>query len=297
MIFVGALLAATTGVVAASRDLDGPHLAADHAALRLRPARRDRRDRGLGHARADHPAVARADRHGRPARPLGRRHVRRAPSSPASCSPACTPATSCCSRSSSPRGSRRCPPRRARSASRTARPGTRSLAVLTLVSVLAGIALLAAVLQSGIAPETPIDVRIVVSTSVGGRRRVRCRGRSTRCSRLGLLSRLAERVTFVLIPPLALIFLVLGTIFLGVATPTEGGAMGAVGALLMAIARRRLSFSLLHAGDGQHRQAHRLRDLHPDRRARLQPHVLRASTATSGSSTCCSTCPAGRSAS
>jgi tripartite ATP-independent transporter DctM subunit len=42
-------------------------------------------------------------------------------------------------------------------------------------------------------------------------------------------------VTFVLIPPLALIFLVLGTIFLGIATPTEGGAMGAVGALLMAI--------------------------------------------------------------
>ena len=38
---------------------------------------------------------------------------------------------------------------------------------------------------------------------------------------------MAERVTFVLIPPLALIFLVLGTIFLGVATPTEGGAMGA----------------------------------------------------------------------
>ena len=32
-------------------------------------------------------------------------------------------------------------------------------------------------------------------------------------------------------PPLILIFLVLGTIFLGVATPTEGGAMGAIGAL------------------------------------------------------------------
>ena len=44
-----------------------------------------------------------------------------------------------------------------------------------------------------------------------------------------------------LIPPLALIFLVLGTIFLGVATPTEGGAMGATGALIMALARRRLS--------------------------------------------------------
>jgi len=62
---------------------------------------------------------------------------------------------------------------------------------------------------------------------------------------IGLLSRMAERVTFVLIPPLLLIFLVLGTIFLGVATPTEGGAMGAMGALAMALARGRLTFSLL----------------------------------------------------
>jgi TRAP-type mannitol/chloroaromatic compound transport system permease large subunit len=49
----------------------------------------------------------------------------------------------------------------------------------------------------------------------------------------------------VLIPPLVLIFLVLGTIFLGVATPTEGGAMGALGALIMAIGRRRLGMGLL----------------------------------------------------
>jgi TRAP-type mannitol/chloroaromatic compound transport system permease large subunit len=62
---------------------------------------------------------------------------------------------------------------------------------------------------------------------------------------LRLLSRIAERVTFVLIPPLLLIFLVLGTIFLGIATPTEGGAMGAIGAGAVAIARGRLSFSLL----------------------------------------------------
>jgi len=62
---------------------------------------------------------------------------------------------------------------------------------------------------------------------------------------LGLLSRLAGQVTFVLIPPLVLIFLVLGTIFLGVATPTEGGAMGAVGALVMAIGRRRLGWGLM----------------------------------------------------
>jgi TRAP-type mannitol/chloroaromatic compound transport system permease large subunit len=64
-------------------------------------------------------------------------------------------------------------------------------------------------------------------------------------TKMGLLSRLAERVTFVLIPPLVLIFLVLGTIFLGIATPTEGGAMGALGALLMAMAKRKISFKLL----------------------------------------------------
>ena len=63
--------------------------------------------------------------------------------------------------------------------------------------------------------------------------------------KIGLLSRLTEQVTFVLIPPLVLIFLVLGTIFLGIATPTEGGAMGALGALLMAGGRGKLSKSLL----------------------------------------------------
>lgn len=56
-----------------------------------------------------------------------------------------------------------------------------------------------------------------------------------------IISRLSERVIIVLIPPLALIFLVLGTIFLGIATPTEGGAMGATGALLLALAKGRLS--------------------------------------------------------
>jgi TRAP-type mannitol/chloroaromatic compound transport system permease large subunit len=52
------------------------------------------------------------------------------------------------------------------------------------------------------------------------------------------LSKLAQQVTFVMVPPLALIFLVLGTIFIGVATPTEGGAMGATGALLLAAFKR-----------------------------------------------------------
>ena len=66
-----------------------------------------------------------------------------------------------------------------------------------------------------------------------------------RATGMGLLSRLAEQVTFVLIPPLVLMFLVLGTIFLGLSTPTEGGAMGAMGALIMAVSRRRLNFKLL----------------------------------------------------
>jgi TRAP-type mannitol/chloroaromatic compound transport system permease large subunit len=66
-----------------------------------------------------------------------------------------------------------------------------------------------------------------------------------RLSRLNLLSRITEEVIFVLVPPLALIFLVLGTIFIGVATPTEGGAMGAAGALMLALVKRRLTWSLL----------------------------------------------------
>jgi len=49
----------------------------------------------------------------------------------------------------------------------------------------------------------------------------------------------------VMMPPLSLIFLVLGTIFVGIATPTEGGAMGASGALILALAKRRLNWSLL----------------------------------------------------
>ena len=59
------------------------------------------------------------------------------------------------------------------------------------------------------------------------------------------LSRMAQQTTFVMVPPLFLIFLVLGTIFIGVATPTEGGAMGATGALLLGAAKKRLSWDLI----------------------------------------------------
>ena len=66
-----------------------------------------------------------------------------------------------------------------------------------------------------------------------------------RKKQLGLLSRMAEKVVLVLVPPLALIFLVLGTIFVGIATPTEGGGMGALGAMILALMNRRLSLDLL----------------------------------------------------
>ncbi len=61
-----------------------------------------------------------------------------------------------------------------------------------------------------------------------------------RASGLRLMSSMATQVTFVMVPPLLLIFLVLGTIFIGLATPTEGGAMGALGSIILAAVKRRL---------------------------------------------------------
>ncbi|WP_088348710.1 MULTISPECIES: TRAP transporter large permease subunit [Rhodomicrobium] len=56
---------------------------------------------------------------------------------------------------------------------------------------------------------------------------------------------LLVRCLISMVPPLVLIFLVLGTILVGLATPTEGGAMGVVGALGLAIAHGRLKLSVL----------------------------------------------------
>ena len=81
--------------------------------------------------------------------------------------------------------------------------------------------LLAAIFKPETVPALPLDARTV-------------RGMA-----------LVRRVVTIMMPPLLLIFLVLGTIFLGVATPTEGGAMGAAGALLLAMANRRFSMDLL----------------------------------------------------
>ncbi|MBE7384202.1 MAG: TRAP transporter large permease subunit [Leptolyngbya sp. SIO1E4] len=56
---------------------------------------------------------------------------------------------------------------------------------------------------------------------------------------------LAQRVFKVMLPPLALILVVLGSIFAGLATPTEAGAMGVMGALVLAALNRRLSIKML----------------------------------------------------
>jgi TRAP-type mannitol/chloroaromatic compound transport system permease large subunit len=118
--------------------------------------------------------------------------------------------------------------------------GTRSLLVLTIIA--AASAIVFAHWKYG--PDDPTDEMLVVATCVGTGVAFLA-AVLNRVFKLGLLSRLAERVVFVLIPPLALIFLVLGTIFLGVATPPEGGAMGASGALIMALVRNRLTWKLV----------------------------------------------------
>ena len=210
--------------------------------------------------------------------------------------------------------------RRCRAEARTLREpdgtsGNRSLLVLSIISVVAAVAFWQ-IYYDATPGRRRLDERHRDHHVRRHRRRLLRRGHQ-QAAKLGLLSKIAERVMFVLIPPLALIFLVLGTIFLGVATPTEGGAMGATGALIMALARRRLSldaaasrrwtrrrklstfvvfilvgarvFSLTFYGVNGHvwvehlltepaRRPARLPDRrqHPDLRARVLPRLLRA---------------------
>jgi len=117
--------------------------------------------------------------------------------------------------------------------------GTRSLIVLMLLSAAVAIGV-----DRVLADDRPVDEAIVIGILSWGLTALVI-ALVNKLFGLRLLSRIAERVTFVMIPPLALIFLVLGTIFMGVATPTEGGAMGAVGAIIMALVRKRLSLALL----------------------------------------------------
>jgi tripartite ATP-independent transporter DctM subunit len=78
-----------------------------------------------------------------------------------------------------------------------------------------------AFLKPNVAPALPLEVR-----KIGG-------------------VALAKRVFKAVLPPLLLIFAVLGSIFFGLATPTEAGAVGAVGACVLASLNRRLNWNLL----------------------------------------------------
>lgn len=120
--------------------------------------------------------------------------------------------------------------------------GVRSLLALIAGTVAAAFGI-AALYRSSHPQMAPDEIAIFsVSISVVGAFLLALLNRKLK---LGLLSRMAEKVVFVLVPPLALIFLVLGTIFIGIATPTEGGGMGALGALILALLNRRLSWDLL----------------------------------------------------
>lgn len=118
--------------------------------------------------------------------------------------------------------------------------GLKSLIVLSAIGAVAAYYALPHLVRN----QSAIDEHIVVAMLVWGVV-VFVVALINKLLRLNLLSRICERVVFVMIPPLFLIFLVLGTIFIGVATPTEGGAMGAVGSILLAFARKRLSLDLL----------------------------------------------------
>jgi tripartite ATP-independent transporter DctM subunit len=62
--------------------------------------------------------------------------------------------------------------------------------------------------------------------------------------------RLWWRVLKGMVPSVVLIFMVLGTIFMGLATPTEAGAMGVVGAVVLAALNRRLTWPLVREAMG-----------------------------------------------
>ncbi len=116
--------------------------------------------------------------------------------------------------------------------------GSTSVLVLAAMAVAVGV-----VVDLNYNPGGPLDERLVVSIGAAISFAF-VLAVVNRVLKLKLLSQMAEKVTFVLIPPLALIFLVLGTIFIGVATPTEGGGMGALGALVLALIKGRLNLGL-----------------------------------------------------
>jgi tripartite ATP-independent transporter DctM subunit len=92
---------------------------------------------------------------------------------------------------------------------------------LLMAGAFAAHVLIVAFLRPDIAPALPAEVR-----EIGGKA-------------------LGQRIIKVMIPPLLLIILVLGSIFFGVATPTEAGAVGSLGAMILAAFNRQLNWAAL----------------------------------------------------
>jgi len=90
----------------------------------------------------------------------------------------------------------------------------------------------------------PGDERVIVAVGVAAFIVIGAAAADRRWA-IGWLSPLMARALLACAPPLLLIFVVLGTIYVGLATPTESGAMGAVGALVLAWAKRRLTSGVL----------------------------------------------------
>lgn len=115
------------------------------------------------------------------------------------------------------------------------RGGETSLLIILVLSVLVGN------LTGWLLPMENASVGLVLNCSVGAGFAILA-ALVNRHTGISLLSDLAERVILVLVPPLGLIFLVLGTILVGLATPTEGGALGSVGTILLAWFAGRLNW-------------------------------------------------------
>ena len=92
---------------------------------------------------------------------------------------------------------------------------------LILAAAYAIYALAVAYLRPGSAPAMPLAARTLSSRA------------------------LLRRVLRAFVPPIVLILAVLGTIFAGLATPSEAGAFGAIGAALLAVANRRMSWKII----------------------------------------------------
>ena len=110
----------------------------------------------------------------------------------------------------------------------------------------------------------------------------RCRRRRARCRGWAL----GRKCLWGMVPSLVLIFLVLGTILLGLATPTEGGAMGAVGAMILAALHRRLTWTLLRQGMDTTMRITAMVVFILIGSTRLQPGLPRRRRRPSGSSIC-----------